>query len=69
MAAAKNLTSVDYEGMMPSRSFGGDPNTEFPREATVGGVDTTSSTGISLVRDFFVGPTAEGYSFTAPCSG
>lgn len=68
-AAAKSLTSVDYEGMMEARSFGGDPNTEFPRQSIIGAVDVTSSTGITVVQDFFVGPTAAGYDFTDACGG
>lgn len=68
VSAAQNLTEVDYEGMIPSRAFGGDPNEQFPREATVGGVDVSASTGIAVLQDFFVGPTAEAYEFTAACS-
>ena len=66
--AARSLQSVDYQGMLSERAFGGDPNTEFPRESLVGGVDTSQPTGIAVVQDFFVGPTAEGYDFSAPCS-
>ncbi len=67
--AARNLAAVDYEGMMDSRAFGGDPALEFPRKALIGGYDANSSTGISVVQDFFVGPTAAAYEFTAPCAG
>jgi ABC-type branched-subunit amino acid transport system substrate-binding protein len=66
--AARSLTSVDYEGMMPARSFGGDPATEFPREGVVSAYDENSSTGFSVVQDFFVGPTAAAYDFTGPCA-
>ncbi|MEN8041479.1 MAG: ABC transporter substrate-binding protein [Actinomycetota bacterium] len=68
-AAARALTDVDYEGMMPARSFGGDPNTEFPRTSIMGGVDVTAPTGIAIVQDFFVGPTAEAHDFTQACAG
>lgn len=67
-AAARSLTSVDYEGMMPARSFGGDPATEFPREGVVSAFNPDSSTGFSVVQDFFVGPTAAAYDFTGPCA-
>lgn len=66
-SAAKALTSVDYEGMMAARAFGGDPNTEAPRDSVVAGFDANSSTGMSIVQDFFVGPTAAAYDFSAPC--
>jgi hypothetical protein len=67
--AAMSLESVDYEGMLAERTFGGDPNTEFPRASLIGAVDTAEPTGIATVQDFFVGPTAESYDFTAPCAG
>jgi hypothetical protein len=66
-AAAKALTEVDYEGMMPSRSYSGDPNDVFPRESLVGGYSADATTGIATVQDFFVGPTAAGYDYSAPC--
>jgi ABC-type branched-subunit amino acid transport system substrate-binding protein len=66
--AALALTDVDYEGMMPARSFAGDPNDVFPREGTVGGYSADATTGIAVIQDFFVGPTAEGFEFTQACS-
>ncbi len=67
--AAFALTDVDYEGMMPSRSFAGDPNDVFPREGVVGGYSADATTGIAVLQDFFVGPTAEAYEFTEACAG
>ena len=66
-SAAAGLMDVDYEGMMPSRSHAGDPNDSFPRESLVGGYSADSSTGIVVLQDYFVGPTATAYDFTAPC--
>lgn len=63
------LTEVDYEGMMPSRSFEGAPNDVFPRESLVSMIDPTASSGVTPVQDFFVGPTAESLEFTEPCAG
>lgn len=68
-AAAKGLAEVDYEGMIPARSHAGDPNDVFPRESQVGAYSADSSTGIASVQDYFVGPTAAAYDFTAPCFG
>jgi hypothetical protein len=67
--AARSLESVSYDGMMTERDFGGDPNEQFPRDSTMGAVDVTQPTGIALVQDFFVGPTAEAYDFTEACAG
>jgi hypothetical protein len=66
-AAAKALTEIDYEGMIPSRSYAGDPNDVFPRTSLVGGYSADATTGIATVQDFFVGPSAAAYDFTAPC--
>ncbi len=68
-SAALALTDVDYEGMMPPRSFAGEPNDVFPREATIGGYSEDATTGIAVLQDFFVGPTAEAYEFTEACAG
>ena len=66
--AAMSLSEVDYEGMMPSRSFDGDPNDVFPRESLVSQIDSAASSGVTPVQDFFVGPTAEAFEFTEPCA-
>jgi ABC-type branched-subunit amino acid transport system substrate-binding protein len=67
-AAAQGLTDVDYDGMMPSRSFAGEPNNVFPRQSLLSGIDTSAVDGVSVVQDFFVGPTAQSYDFTEPCA-
>ena len=66
--AAQTLSDVEYDGMMPSRSFVGDPNDVFPRESLLSGIDTSAVDGVSVVQDFFVGPTASSYDFTEPCA-
>jgi hypothetical protein len=68
MNAAFALTDVDYEGMMPSRSFAGDPNDVFPRDGVIGGYSADATTGMATVADFFVGPTAQAYEFTEACA-
>lgn len=76
--AAFALTEVDYEGMMPTRSFAGDPNDPavYPRSSVIGKYSEDATTGIETIQDastsdsgFFVGPTAEAYTFTAACAG
>ena len=61
------MTDVDYQGMVSNRSFQGDPNDVFPRDSVVNGVNPEALTGVSVVQDFFTGPTAEAYDFSAPC--
>lgn len=67
--AAANLTEVDYEGMLPSESgdYSGSPSESAFRQSLVSAVDTEATTGISIVQDFFTGPTAEAYDFSEPC--
>ncbi len=67
-AAARSLANVDYDGMMPSRSFAGDPNDVAPRETLIAKVDTSATDFTSVAQDFFVGPTAKAYNFTEPCA-
>ncbi|MGI9586239.1 MAG: ABC transporter substrate-binding protein [Acidimicrobiia bacterium] len=67
--AARSLTTVSYQDMMADRSFGGDPNTEFPRMSLMGAVDVNEPTGISVIQDFFVGPTSAAFEFTEACAG
>jgi ABC-type branched-subunit amino acid transport system substrate-binding protein len=76
--AAFALTDVDYEGMMPARSFAGDPNDPavYPRTSFMGKYSADATTGIETIQDpstsetgFFVGPTASDYTFTAACAG
>lgn len=67
-SAAAGLTDVDFQGMLANRNYTGDPADNFPRESLVGAVDTSSSTGITVVQDFFVGPTAMAHDFSAPCA-
>ncbi|MGZ8753999.1 MAG: ABC transporter substrate-binding protein [Acidimicrobiia bacterium] len=76
--AAFGLTEVDYEGMMPIRSFAGDPNDPavYPRTSVIGKYSAEATTGIETIQDastsesgFFVGPTATDYTFSAACAG
>jgi hypothetical protein len=66
-AAAGMLDDVDYEDMLPNRSFVGDPSEISERQSVVNKIDTTSPDGTALLTPFFVGPTATAYDYTAPC--
>ncbi|NNC76156.1 MAG: branched-chain amino acid ABC transporter substrate-binding protein, partial [Acidimicrobiia bacterium] len=48
--------------------FAGAADDNAPRASVIGQVDVTASTGISVLQDFFVGPTAAAYDFSEPCS-
>lgn len=64
LEAVKALETVDYEGMMPEEA--GNRN-EIWRQTVISKVDKAAPTGVSIVKDFFVGPTAEGHEFDGPC--
>jgi ABC-type branched-subunit amino acid transport system substrate-binding protein len=64
---AVDQVTVDYEGALPSRKYG-DPNETVVREAVIAKPDPKAPVGASVLKDLFVGPTAEGYDFTEPCS-
>ncbi len=67
--AAKSLTTVDYEGMVPADdvTFGGEPNDQFGRQTVVSTPDAEAAAGVTEIQGFFTGPTVEDYSFTQPC--
>lgn len=69
LAAVKTLSTVDYEGMLPPEAgnYAGDPNTATFRQTLVSKVDDTAPTGVTIVKDFFTGPTAQSYSMDGPC--
>ena len=67
--AVKQLTSVDYQGMLPSGAgnYSGSAKDTVVRQNVISKPDDASPTGVSTVKDFFVGKTAEGYAFEKPC--
>ena len=68
--AVTQLSDVDYEGTLPAGAgvFSGAPNDQAFRQNIIHRPDDASSTGLSMVRDFFVGPTAEAFEFgDVPC--
>jgi len=66
--AVKSLTTVDYEGMLPADAgnFASGGGSAF-RSSVISKVDETAPTGVSVVQDLFVGPTAQGYNLEQPC--
>lgn len=67
--AASELETVDYEGMLPEEAgkFAGDPNETVFREIVMNKPDPSAPSGVTTIRDFFAGPTAENFEFTEPC--
>jgi ABC-type branched-subunit amino acid transport system substrate-binding protein len=69
LEAVKSLETIDYEGMLPedAGNRSGDPNETVFRQTVISEVDPSAPTGVSIVQDFFTGPTAEEYEFEGPC--
>ncbi len=70
LAAVKSLESVDYEGMLPADAgnFKGGPGAQI-KVTTIYKPDKAGVTGLSMVKDLFVGPTAKAYTLDSACFG
>jgi ABC-type branched-subunit amino acid transport system substrate-binding protein len=69
LRAAVDGLEVDYEGALPTRTFGGDPNETAVRTAVIGQPDADAALGLSSIETGVTGPTADDYDYSAPCSG
>jgi ABC-type branched-subunit amino acid transport system substrate-binding protein len=69
LKAAKSLTSVDYEGMLPSGSgnYAAGPDKGTVRVTVISKPDKTAPTGVTEIQKPTVGPTATGFSLTKAC--
>lgn len=69
LKAVTQLSSVDYEGMLPQGSgkYSAGPNDGVVRQSTINKVDETAPTGVREVKPFFTGPTAAKYNLSKPC--
>ena len=69
LEAVGALETVDYEGMLPEEAgnFVGDPNDTVFRQSVLSEVDPAAPAGVTIIQDFFAGPTAEAYDFTGSC--
>lgn len=69
VAAVQSLESVDYEGMLPegAGNYAAEPNEAIVRQTLISQPDPESPAGVSVVQDFFTGPTAESYEFEGAC--
>jgi ABC-type branched-subunit amino acid transport system substrate-binding protein len=60
---------VDYEGALPTRTFGGDANETAVRTAVINRPNADELQGLESVETGVTGPTAEEYDYSSPCSG
>ncbi|GIF52527.1 ABC-type branched-subunit amino acid transport system substrate-binding protein [Asanoa ferruginea] len=69
VAAVKQLTSVDYEGMLPTGAgnYAGGPNESTFRQTQISKVDAAAPTGVTRVKELFEGPTAKSFTLDKPC--
>ncbi len=69
LEAVQSLETIDYEGMLPEEAGNraGEPNDTLFRQTVLSEVDPEAPTGVTIMEDFFVGPTAEAYEFEGPC--
>ncbi|GAA2346256.1 ABC transporter substrate-binding protein [Dactylosporangium salmoneum] len=67
--AAKSLTKVDYEGMLPdgAGNYAGGVDGQFRETLIYNPAAGNGTTDVPLVKDFFVGPTAKDYKLDKPC--
>jgi ABC-type branched-subunit amino acid transport system substrate-binding protein len=68
VAAAKSLSTVDFEGMLPAEfgNYAGGP-ASAPKGTGISKPDKAAPTGVTLVKELFVGPTAKAFTPTKPC--
>jgi ABC-type branched-subunit amino acid transport system substrate-binding protein len=69
LAAAKSLTSVDYEGMLPSGAgnYAGGADGGQMRASAIYRPDAAAVTKVTQVKDMFIGPTAQSFKLDKPC--
>ena len=63
LEAVQSLETIDYEGMLPEEAGNrsGEPDENIFRASVLSKVDKAAPSGVSLIQDFTVGPTAEAY--------
>lgn len=59
---------VDYEGALPSATFGGDANEDAVRTAVINRPDPDGTLGLSSIETEYTGPTADAHEYTSACS-
>jgi ABC-type branched-subunit amino acid transport system substrate-binding protein len=67
LAMASDLAVIDYEGMLPTRSYAGPINETVERSTVVAGVDADTIDGRTLLTEPFVSPIVAEFDLAAPC--
>jgi len=66
-AIARTLADVDYQGILPTRTYQGAATDHIERSTVISSVDPTSPDGLSGLTDSFVGQVAADFDLAAPC--
>ncbi len=66
-ALAAELDAIDYQGMLPDRSYVGSPNEHVERTTILNQADADSSDGVTPLTTAFVGEIAAEFDLAAPC--
>jgi len=64
---AAELDAIDYQGILPERSYVGTPNEHVERRTYLNKADAASSDGLTPLTDAFVGTIAADFDLAAPC--
>jgi len=69
LKAAKSLTKVDYEGMLPdgAGNYAAGVDGQFRQSLIYSPATGNGTTDVPLVKNFFTGPTAKDYKLDKPC--
>ncbi|HEX2316269.1 MAG TPA: ABC transporter substrate-binding protein [Thermomonospora sp.] len=70
LKAVRQVTRIDYEGMLPAEAgdFSGDPDSAAFRGTVFNVPDSGELTGVRVLKDFSVGPTAKAHRLDRPCA-
>ena len=64
---ARSLSGVDYQGVLPTRSYVGAANDHIERSSLINTVDPEEPDGLTPLTDAFVSQIAADFNLAAPC--
>jgi ABC-type branched-subunit amino acid transport system substrate-binding protein len=69
LKAARSLTTVDYEGMLPAgaANYAAGPSGQVKQSVILNPAGGNGTTVVPIVKDFFVGPSAQRFTLDKPC--
>lgn len=67
IAAVVAGLTVDFEGMTPSHTYGGDPQGTAAQAVNIGQPDPAVELGMKTIADFFTGPTFDKTDYSSAC--